>query len=131
MRRFLSVALVSGLVFGCGDSFTMDGVSGAYKLQSFNGQDIPVTVALAQGSTITIDSISTTLTAAGTWSSTLSRTIRYQDGTADTQTETDSGTFTLVEPSTIRFTDGETFNVLWDGNTFTLTELAGTAVYRK
>ena len=133
MRQLLSVALASGLVFGCGGSFTMDDVSGAYTLQSVNGQDLPATLAddVDPRTTIEFTSGSITLTAAGTWSGTLSSTATYRDGTTDSEPGIQSGTFTLIEPSTIRFTNGDTLTGTWDGDTITLIELGYTNVFKK
>ncbi len=110
MRRLLSVALASGLAFGCGDSFSVDGVSGTYNLESVNGQDIPFsktfTVVGIEFIEFTNEITSATLRlfSDNTWSSSVTASVT-EGGTTITQTATISGTFTLVEPSTIRFTD--------------------------
>ena len=129
MRRLLSVALASGLVFGCGDSFSVDGVSGTYNLESINGQDIPFSETIG---TVTVESGTLRLNSDNTWSVSIT-TSRAEGGTTVTDTETESGTFTLVEPSTIRFTDsdGDTFAATWDGDTITITDDGDSLVFRK
>ena len=138
MRRLLSVALASSLVFGCGDSFSADGVSGTYNLESVNGQDIPFSKTFTVVGidfiefTSEITSATLRLFSDNTWSlsSALSLT---SGGTTITETDTRTGTFTLVEPSTIRFTanDGATFAGTWDGDTITIITGGDTFAYRK
>ncbi len=135
MRRLLSVALASSLVFGCGDSFSPGGVSGAYNLQSVNGQNIPSSETVTQGGftfTVEITSGTLRLNSDNTWSVSVTSSIT-SGGTTLTDTSTESGTFTLVEPSTIRFTDsdGDTFAGTWDGDTITIIDNGDSLVFRK
>ena len=104
MHRLAAVLTVAALTVGCGgDAFSPSGVSGTYALVSVNGVTLPATVTFG-GETLTFISGSLTLREDQTWlfSGTASST---EGATTVTETETQSGTFTLVEPSTIRFTD--------------------------
>lgn len=131
MRRLLSVALVSGLVLGCGDSFSPDGISGTYNLESFNGQTLPFSETQF-GITLELTSGSLTLNSNSTWISTTTFKIT-EGGTTLTDIDTESGTFTLVEPSTIRFTDsdGDTFTGTRDGDTITIIDDGDVFVLKK
>ena len=137
MRRLLSVALASSLVFGCGDSFSPGGVSGAYNLQSVNGQNIPSSETVTgPGFTFTVEITSGTLrlNSDNTWSVSITTTRLFTEGpTTFIDIDTESGTFTLVEPSTIRFTDsdGDTFAGTWDGDTITIIDNGDSLVFRK
>ncbi len=131
MRRLLSVALVSSVVFGCGDSFSPEGLSGAYTLQSVNGQNLPFSETLF-GITFEITTGQLNLNSNSTWSVSITTSVT-EGPTTVIDTDTESGTFTLVEPSTIRFTDsdGDTFAGTWDGDTITIIDNGDSLVFRK
>ncbi len=129
------VVLTSTLLTACGDSFSPEGVSGFYELESINGDPIPFS------ETITFDgqSITTSITAGSVSlneNSTYSMSLTFQiegGGTTISDTETDSGTYTLVEPASVRFTnsEGDTFAGTKDGDRLTLIEEGMTFVFRK
>ena len=101
MRRLASVVLTGALLTACGDSFSPEGVSGLYNLVSVNGEAIPYSETVPVGQVIeTFSAGSVSLSANNTYS--ISLTIGI-DGAAGIS-NTDSGTFELVEPATIRFT---------------------------
>lgn len=136
MRRILSVAATTVFLVACGDSFGIDGVSGTYDLKSVNGQELPYEeTEVVDGITFTasITDGSVTLRSDNTWL--FSITIQIAGGgTTITDTETASGTFSLEEPSTIRFTEtgeNETFVATWDGGRLTVTEDGETFVFEK
>ena len=131
MRRLLSVALVSSLVFGCGDSFSPEGLEGSYTLESVNGQDLPFSEIIG-GATIEITAGQLNLNSNSTWSVSITASLT-EGGTTISETDTDSGTFTLVEPSTIRFTDsdGDTFAATRDGSNITFIFGGDTLTFRK
>ncbi len=129
-------------MFGCDDSFSPSGVSGAYTLRSVNGRNIPFSETVTLGGlTLTVEITSGTLrlNSDATWSMSVT-TSRTEGGTTVTDTETESGIFTLVrfsackssasEPNTIRFTDGDTFDGTWNGDTITIID-GGTLVFRR
>ncbi len=89
MKRFLGVVLVTAMVTACSDAFSPEGVAGVYNLETVDGQSLPVTVA---GVNHTAESIS--LNADGTFT---------QSQTTDVGIVTSSGTYLLVEPSTILY----------------------------
>lgn len=133
MRTASKTALLAAslLVAACGDAFSPEGVAGFYQLKTVNGQPLPYQET--SGSiTIAVTAGSITLNPNSTWS--LSITFNLTEGgTTITQTETDSGTFTLVEPATIRFTssDGDTFAGTIDGKRVTIIEDGDTFVLEK
>jgi len=105
----------------CGDSFSPEGISGTYNLETINGTDLPA--SSMDGSVYTAGSI--TLTAEGTFT---------VSATWDGEEETSVGTFTLVEPSTIRlaFPGEDTLSGTLDGDRLTLIGDDGdTFVFRK
>ncbi len=141
MRRLASVVLTGALLTACGDSFSPEGVSGLYNLVSVNGSAIPhsETVTVGPGMTVieTFSAGSVSLSANNTYS--VSITIGI-DG-ADFLT-TDSGTFELVEPATIRFTSSslvvpagnrllESFSGTLDGNRLTIIDDGDSYVFEK
>ncbi len=107
------VALTGGLLTACGDPFSPEGVSGVYNLETFNGNSLPA--SSVDGTLVTAGSI--TLNADGTVI--LSITFQLQSGN---DTTTQSGTFTLVEPSTIRMNMGrdDVLSATLDGDRLTL-----------
>ena len=138
MRRLASVVLTGALLTACGDALSPEGVSGRYNLVSVNGEFIPSseTVTVRPGFTLTrtVSAGSVSLSANNTYSASL--TIQIEDsahGTSGPDTETDSGTFELVEPATIRFTssDGDTFSGTLDGNRLTIIEDGDSFVFEK
>ncbi len=133
MRRLLSVALVSGSVFGCGHSLSVGDVSGPYDLESVNGQDIPYSETLGRVTTSVESGTATLGVIDNTWSMSMTYvTSSFTEGDT-TLTDTGSGTYTLVQPSTIRFTDsnGDTFAATWDDDTITIIVHPDTMVFRK
>ena len=135
MRRLASVILMGILLTACGDPFSPEGVSGVYNLESINGSPIPFSETETQdGVTITVEVTagSVTLNTTGTWS--LSITASFTIGSITTgDTETESGTFELVPPSTIRLTDsdGDTISATLDGDGLTVTDGGDTFVFHK
>lgn len=135
MRRLASVVLTGVLLTACGDAFSPGGVSGTYNLESINGNPLPAEIELpgvftADRTVIAAGSV--TLNADGTYSVSLTWEITEQ-GITTTDPFTDSGTFTLVEPSTIRFAEAggsETTGTL-DGDRLTITAGDFSFVYRK
>ena len=136
-RSCTTVALL--LAIACGevsDPLSPEGVSGFYNLESVNGLALPFSKTETQnGETVTVATIggSVTLNANGTFS--LSFTFRFTiAGTATTTvTAHDSGTFELVEPSTVRLTssDGEIISATLDGDRLTITDDGNSLVFRK
>ena len=131
MRRLLSVALVSSLAFGCGDSFSPEGLSGAYTLESVNGQNLPFSETIL-GITFEITAGQLNLNSNSTWSVSITTSVT-EGPTTVIDIDTESGTFTLVEPNTIRFTDtdGDVFAGTRDGNNITFTFGGDTLTFRK
>ena len=90
MKRFLGVVLATAImVTACSDAFSPEEVAGVYNLETLDAQSLPVTVA---GENVTAMSI--TLNADGTFT---------QSQTTDVGIVTSSGTYLLVEPSTILY----------------------------
>ena len=137
MRRLASVVLTGALLTACSDSFSPEGVSGLYNLVSVNGTAIPYseTVTVGPGMTVTetFSAGSVSLSANNTYS--FSLTIGIEGGGISiSATYTDSGTFELVEPATVRFTssiDGETFSGILDGNRLTIVDDGDSFVFEK
>ena len=122
MRRRFFVGAVIGcaLLAACGDAFSPEGVSGTYALKSIDGDPLPVS-EIVFGVTLSITAGSITLTPEETYL--LSLDIELDDGsTTVSSTETTSGTFNLVEPNTINFSDedGDVFSGVHDGNSITM-----------
>ena len=135
MRRLASVVLTSVLLTACGDSFSPEGVSGLYVLETINGVALPFSETVTeQGITLTvaITDGSVSLNENSTFSISLTLSIT-SGGTTLTQTGTDSGTFQLQEPSTIRLTssDGDVTSGTLDGNRLTLIEDGNSFVFSK
>ncbi len=134
MRRLASMVLTCVLLTACGgDAFSPEGVSGVYNLETINGSQLPFSQTDdLTGTTFTFTAGSISLNANGTWgiSTTGSATI---EGTTTTPTTTGSGTFELVAPSTIRFTDsdGETISGTLVGDRITIIGEGDSFVYRK
>ena len=120
------VVLTGGLLTACGDPFSPESVSGVYNLETVNGNSLPASTV--DGTLVTAGSI--TLNADGTVI--LSLTLEFQSGVP--VTVTNSGTFTLVEPSTIRMitVEGDALSFTLDGDRLTLVgEDGDTFVFRK
>ena len=122
MRRLASVVLTGVLLTACnGDPFSPEGVSGTYNLESINGNPLPelsIDGSLAMAGSITLN-------AEGSMSFSI---------TWDDQTESWSGTFTLVAPSTVRLdiTGEEPVSATLDGDRLTIVAEDGdTFVFRK
>ncbi len=113
MSKFPTTALAGALLTACGgDAFSPEGVSGVYNLETLNGNSLPA--LSVDGTLVTAGSI--TLNADGTVI--ISFTFQLQSGNV---TATDSRTFTLVGPSTIRITvDGDVLSATLDGDRLTL-----------
>ncbi len=135
-RSCTTVALL--LAIACGevsDPFSPEVVSGLYNLESVNGRPLPFSkTEIQNGETVTVATTdgSVSLNANSTFG--LSFTFRF---TLDTETATvtghDSGTFVLVEPSTVRltFSDGEIISATLDGDRLTITDDGNSLVFRK
>ncbi len=124
MRRFLTTVLAGALLTACGDAFSPEGVSGLYLLETINGSPLPFSETVTQNGvavTVAITDGSVSLNANSTFSLSLNLSITL-GGATTTFTETDSGTFELVEPSTVRATisDGEIVSGTLDGNRLTM-----------
>ena len=120
-RRFFVVAVIGcALLAACGDAFSPEGVSGTYALKSIDGEPLPYSET-ESGITLSVPAGSLTLTPEETYL--LSLTLEISDGnTTISSTETTSGTFSLVEPNTINFSneDGTKFAGVHDGNSITM-----------
>ncbi len=135
MRRLASVLLASALLTACGDSFSPEGVSGLYILESINGSPLPFSETETQNGltvTVAITDGSVSLNANSTFSFSLTISITL-NGTTTTSTVTDSGTFELVEPSTVRatFSDGDVISGTLDGNRLTVIVEGDSLVFSK
>ena len=137
MRRLASVVLTGALLTACGDSFSPEGVSGLYNLESINGNPVPFSeteTRFGETVTVTVSAGSVSLNANSTYS--ISVTTQFESaGTSRTDTDTDSGTFELVEPATVRFKqqggDGDTFAATLDGNRLTFIDNGDSFVFEK
>ncbi len=127
-RRLLAVgamtsaALLSGCDIDISDIFG-DGVSGTYNLKTVNGKSLPAVIVEVTGAyKLEITAGSVTLNEDNTFSASI--TFRETEGTTvTTQTETDSGTYS-VSGSTITFTSpgtGSAFTGTLSGGTLTVT----------
>ena len=118
MNRLATVLAATALTLGCGGgAFSPSGASGTYTLRLVSGMTLPV-ADFGRFEIDTLKSRSITLNENETWTSTLRGT--STDGST-TITETFSGTFTLIEPNTIRFTaEGDVFTAVIDGNRITV-----------
>ena len=116
MRRLVSIALAGSLLAACSEPFTPENVAGRYNLVSVNGKELPATET--NGATVTYKSGSIDLTEGGSYSFTVSLTA-VSGGVTSFTTVTGSGSYTLVEPSTIRFEDSGVSGTK-DGNRITL-----------
>ncbi len=118
------VVLTGGLLTACGDPFSPESIAGVYNLETVNGNSLPASTV--DGTVVTAGSI--TLNADGTVI--ISFTFQLSSGNV---TATNAGTFTLVEPSTIRITvDGEVTSGTLDGDRLTVFgEDGDTFVFRK
>ncbi len=133
MQRLATLLAIATLSVGCDDAFSPSGVAGTYSLRSVNGVSIPAAINLGGWVTLTFNSGTLTLTEGQTWL--FSITIGVSDGTTTvTETDTGSGTFTLVEPNTIRLTDSEDGDVstgVIDGNRITIIDDGETLIFEK
>ena len=146
MKHSVAPVLVCLAAVGCGDSFTPDGVSedgvsdtftieavsGTYNLKSINGEAPPIVENFGGGDSFTVESATLRLNESGTFLFSLSWS-QVSSGVTSSGTDTESGTFTLTEPSTINFTweDGDTASGTIDGNTLTVTDDGETFVFQK
>lgn len=134
--RGLVTATVASLVFGgCGDAFSPEGVSGTYILVSIGGVALPTSSTHVYEGEIYVASVtsgSMVLTATGTFVHSMELQIEVNNVTL-TLPLSDTGTYTLVEPSTIQFVGSanEPFGATWDGNRITIVESGGSAVYER
>lgn len=135
MRSLIPLALASVVLIACEDSFSPEGVSGTYALVSVNGTALPFSETETQdGITVTVEISAGSLTLVANSTYTFSATFSVEGGGISfASTETDSGTFTLVEPATIRFTgsDGVTSSGTLDGNRITVIEDGDSFVFEK
>ena len=131
MRRFMTTVLASTLLTACGggDAFSPESVSGNYALQSVNGNSVPFSEIVQDGGAFSIISGSVSLNE----NSTFLLAIIVGVGTTVTDTETDAGTFELVEPATVRFTSsgGDVFFGTLDGRRLTVLKDGDNFVFRK
>ena len=108
MKRFLAVVLATAMVTACSNAFSPEGVAGVYNLETVEGQSLPVTVG-----GVNLTAMSITLNADGTFT---------ESQTTDVGIVNSSGTYTLVEPSTILFapSGGVGFSGSTDGDSLAL-----------
>ena len=131
MRRFGMAVLAVTVLSACSDAFTPEGVSGFYELKTVNGEQLPFSQTVF-GVTVEFTAGSVTLSQNGTFSS--SGTVTVSDATTSvTETETESGTFVLVEPNTVRFTasDGDVSSGTLVGGRLTFTDEGNTFIFEK
>ena len=133
MRRMVSMLALIGALAACGDAFSPSGVAGSYSLIRINGESLPTTRTLLDGTTVTEESGELVLTEERTYLRSLVLTLS-NGPTSSTTTISFSGTYTLVEPDTIRlvaprtgFITGATI----DGGRITLTENGLVSVYER
>ena len=115
MRRLASAVLIGALLTSCGDKdpLSPEDVSGLYTLVSLNGGAIPASVIVTDQvdtsvtTTVTYTAGSVCLNADNTYSTSIAFEFVSNPGGLRQETSTDSGTFELVEPATIRFTSSE------------------------
>jgi hypothetical protein len=128
MRISIAAAATVLLLAGCSstsDPFTPEGVAGDYTLTSVNGLSLPAEVSITEEGwtfTMTFFEGNLTVNADGTYS--LSLTQEYPGENAPVEEiYTETGTYTLSDPSTITVTsseDPETFSGTLVGNVLTV-----------
>jgi hypothetical protein len=135
MRRIVLAAFALTVLAACGDAFSPESVSGFYQLLSISGNALPYSETITEDGVtaeMTINAGSVTLNENGTFSTSMDFEIISDVFTGD-QTLTSSGTFTLVEPATVQFTNE--FDEQWagtlDGDRLTVGEEAGSYVYER
>ena len=126
MRRLLTAVVTVSAISACGDPFSPEDVAGCYVLETLNGSPPPTPPPPAPHPNRTIS-----LVADGTFRLSLEEVnIRVITGVR----ETESGTFTLVEPSTIHLTSdsGGVISGTLDGDRLTLIGVDGhTLIFRE
>jgi len=104
-RALLTAAVAAFLVNACGDAFTPESVSGQYSLVSIDGEPLPTTATTTYNGvpvTATVSAGAITLNENGSYTLALDVSAEFGGSVINT-TLPDAGTFTLQEPSTIRF----------------------------
>lgn len=131
LLRLAGLAVATALVAGCGDSFSPEGVAGFYELKTVNGQELPYSETSGT-TTTTVNNGSVTLNKNETFSYSINFTIT-QGTTSVTETDSEAGTFTLVEPNTIRLIedDGDVTAATIDGDRITFIEDGDTFIFEK
>ena len=135
MKRIFSVGAVCLLLASCGDSVSPDGVSGTYDLTSVNGTAMPSSITIVeQGVSIqyTFSSGTWTLRADGTYTLSFSSEVTA-DGVTVSDTHTETGTYTIQEPTTLNFSDsvGDPFSASLVSGRLTVIEDVFTFVFEK
>lgn len=135
MRRLFAYGATTLLLAACADAFSGEEVAGTYTLVTFNGDSLPISqTGTSDGITITLTLHRSilTLVSDGTFSSE-DTFERATDSTSSTYTNTRLGTFTLVEPDSIRLTGGQgsTSSGTTTGGVITIFESSSTWVYER
>jgi len=118
----LVVLALGAIAAGCGDAFSPEGVSGAYRLVRIRHHDLPETMALpvvcdsggrVVNGTATLTSGYLDLTEDQRYVYMVERTFDAEP-CPDAWTDTTSGRYALIDPSTIRLSEtGTTYT--WEG----------------
>lgn len=134
-RALLTATAAALLLSACSDAFSPESVSGSYNLVSIDGEPLPTTATTTYNGvpvTATVSAGSLTLTENGSYTLALDVAAEFGGSTINT-TLPDAGTFTLQEPSTIRFISnnaGQLTGTL-DGNRLTVTYDGATMVFER
>ena len=117
MRPFVPTTLACCVLAACSEPFTPESIAGVYSLTRVNDLAVPATVTYSGGSN-TFQSGTITLTDAGTYTFSLSYR-NVEDGVTANVTFSNSGTYTLTEPSTVHFSNSNTAST-WEGGQLTV-----------
>jgi hypothetical protein len=122
MKKAIAVAATAALLTACNTPFTPDGVSGTYRLVTANGLTLPAELTVFDQATLTFENGSVTLRADGTYSLAITQSFA-SGGQTQSDTFTETGTFSLTEPNSITITssDGESVSGNLVGGVLTVT----------